>query len=780
MTKITAPALDRQLGKLHAPPATSPAYEPEKTKTVGASALRLDARGKATGETKYGQDLFDKKFLFAQVLRAAHPHAEILGIETRDARKVPGVVAVYTHRDVPGTNMHGLIRRDQEALASKKVRYMGDAVAVVVAKTEEAAAEALAKIKVDYKPLPGVFSIDDALKPDAPKLHPEGNVLGEKHIRKGDAPAAMRAADVVVDDVIQTQTVDHAFLDIEAGRARYDGKMLTIEVSGQWIHEERRLIALALGLPLEKVRIIQPATGGAFGGREDISIQIYLGLCAMKLKGKTICLRYSRAESMIARHKRHPIRIHYKLGAKKDGTLVAAQVTVYVDKGAYASTGIAVMRKASSHATGPYRVPNVWVDVIGVFTNNNPCGAMRGFGAAQMAIAYEGLMDRLAAKLGMDKAELRMKNIIRTGDGVTTGQVVPYATGVECFEAVLKRIDWKHRSYESPAPHLKRGYGVSVICFGLGYGDGFPDASRARCRLTADGIVEVFSGGCDVGQGLINMVAQITAEEIGVPLDRVRPILADTLLTPESGSSSATRQTYFTGSAVHIAAAELKKQLQDIAAAHLEELVYEIKIENGEAFNIYRPQKRMTLKEIAREGKKRGFSLEAMGVYKPPTMPEDVQTGQSMRAFVTYLFGSHACQLLVDTETGEVTIERYIACHDVGKAINPDQVAGQIQGGVAQGIGMALMEEVVMKEGKMMNPGFTDYILPTIRDVPEIECIILENPDPGGPFGARGVGEPPLIGTGPAILSAIYDAIGKPIRTLPATPERVWRTLAEG
>jgi nicotinate dehydrogenase large molybdopterin subunit len=413
---------------------SSSAYESGPMKVVGKSAHRLDGVEKATGDIKYGQDLFDKKFLSARVLRAAYPHAEIVSIDTREARKLPGVLAVITHKDVPGTNMHGLIRRDQEVLCSRKVRYLGDAVAVVVARTEEIATAALDKIKVDYKPLPLVLTMEDALKPDAPKIHAEGNVLGEKHLRKGDAPKAMGEADVVVEDIIQTQTVDHAFLDLEAGRARFDGKMLTIEVAGQWLHEERRLIALAIGLPLEKLRIIQPATGGAFGGREDISIQIYLGLAALRLKGRTVCMRYSRSESMIARHKRHPIRVHYKLGAKKDGTLVAAQVTFYVDKGAYASTGIAVMRKASSHATGPYKVPNVWVDVIGVFTNNNPCGAMRGFGAAQTAIAYEGLMDRLAAKLGMDKAELRLKNMIHSGDEVTTGQTVPHATGVECFQ----------------------------------------------------------------------------------------------------------------------------------------------------------------------------------------------------------------------------------------------------------------------------------------------------------------------------------------------------------
>jgi CO/xanthine dehydrogenase Mo-binding subunit len=751
----------------------------EAAPVVGAEAVRLDAADKASGRTKYGQDLFTKTALVARVLRAAHPHAEIVSIDTREAERCKGVLSVLTHRDFSGTNLHGLIRRDQEVLCSRKVRYLGDAVALVVARSEAAAQRALTKVRVEYRPLAAVFDIEHALAPDAPRIHDDGNVLPEKHIRKGDAAAALAVSDVVVEDTIQTQVVDHAFLDLEAGRARYHGGMLTIEVSGQWIHEERRLVALALGLPLEHVRIIQPATGGAFGGREDISIQIYLGLAALRHEGKTVCLRYSRAESMIARHKRHPIRIHYKLGARRDGTLTAAQVTVWVDKGAYASTGIAVMRKASSHATGPYRVPNVSVDVVGFFTNKNPCGAMRGFGAAQMAVTYEGLIDRLAAALQMDKAELRRKNLIRSGDAVTTGQIVPHATAAECLDAVLEKIQWRRRDRTAPAPNLRRGYGVSVICFGLGYGDGFPDASRATCRLLRDGIVEVYSGGVDVGQGLVNMVAQIAAEEIGVPLDRVRPILADTERTPESGSSSATRQTYFTGSAVHIAAAELKKQLQDIAAAHLEELVYEIRIERGEAYNVYRPERRITLEELAREGRRRGFSLEAHGVFKPPTMPEDTETGQSMRAFVTYLFGSHACQLLVDVETGEVTIERYVACHDVGKAINPLAVVGQIQGGVAMGIGMALMEEVVMKDGRILNPGFTDYILPTVRDIPEIECIVLENPDPGGPFGARGVGEPPLIGTAPAVLSAIHDAIGTPIRVLPATPERVWRAYSD-
>src|SRR5258706_7859361 len=306
---------------------SSSAYETGPMKVVGKGALRLDALGKVTGDTKYGQDLHSKRFLFAKVLRAAHPHAEILKIDTTAAKKLPGVVAVFTHKDVTGTNLHGLIRRDQEALCSTKVRYLGDAIAIVVAKDEATAVEATKRIRVDYKPLPGVFSFDEALKPDAPKIHAEGNVLGEKHLRKGDAMKAMTEAEVIVEDTIQTQTVDHAFLDLEAGRAKWDGKMLVIEVPGQWIHEECRIIALALGLPVEKIRIIQPATGGAFGGREDISIQIYLGLCALELKGKMVCMRYTRSESMIVRHKRHPIPVHDKLREKKDGTLIAEHVT---------------------------------------------------------------------------------------------------------------------------------------------------------------------------------------------------------------------------------------------------------------------------------------------------------------------------------------------------------------------------------------------------------------------------------------------------------------------
>ncbi|MFN3429314.1 MAG: xanthine dehydrogenase family protein molybdopterin-binding subunit [Candidatus Sericytochromatia bacterium] len=744
---------------------------------VGASVRRNDATGKVTGETRYGGDLAGKDALHVKVLRSPHAHAEIRHIDTSRALAHPGVVAVYTAKDVPGTNTHGLIRRDQELISSRVVRYTGDAVAVVVAESKAAAKAGLALIDVDYNPLPGVFSIDEALAPGAAKVHPGGNIIGQKPIRRGNVTEGFSEAEVIVETTVETQSVDHAFLDVEAGCAYMAGDVLTICASGQWVHEERRLMAIALGLPQEKVRIIQPATGGAFGGREDLGIQLYLGLAALKT-GKLVRCDYDRAESMTARHKRHPLRVHFKLGAKRDGTLTAAYVTVHADKGAYASTGEAVMRKAASHATGPYRVPNIHVDVIGVFTNHNPCGAMRGFGACQMAVAYEAAIDKLALALNMDRVELRRKNLVKNGDSVTTTQILPVATAIECMEEAQKRIGWDNRNYETPAPHLKRGYGISTICFGLGYGDGFPDTSRARCRFAEDGVLELYTGGTEVGQGLTTVMAQIAAQECGVNAEDVRVIWADTHRTPESGSASATRQTYFTGSAVKIAASELRWQVLDIGSTFLGLSWDEMDLRDGYMIDKHHPEKRVPIVDVVKAGRERGYSLEASGIFKPPTLEADPE-GLSPRAFITYLFGSHACSVLVDTITGEVTVEKIVAVHDLGRAINPMLVTGQIEGGVVQGLGMALMEEVVRREGKLMNPGFTDYILPTLVDVPPIEAVILEHADPGGPFGARGIGEPPLIGTPPAVLAAIQDAIGGPVSQLPATPERVWRALQE-
>ena len=776
MTTLTPQGL--QPGETHAAPSTA---APTKPASMGASVKRADARPKVTGETRYGGDMWVPGMLWACVVRAAHPHANILGIDTSAAEQVAGVVGVYTGKDVPGTNMHGLIRRDQEVLATKKVRYMGDAVAVVVAKDRRTAEQAVGLVKVDYEVLPGVFSIDDALDPAKPPIHEHGNRMGGQKIRKGDALAALaNDCDVVVEHTLETQSVDHAFLDIEAGMAALEDDVLVIHAAGQWVHEEARLVAMALGLPLEKVRIIQPPTGGAFGGREDISIQIFLGLAVLKT-GKPVGIAYTRHESMVARHKRHPLRIHYKLGAKRDGTIVAAHVEIFADEGAYASTGIAVLRKAASHATGPYRVPHIHVDAHGLYTNQNPTGAMRGFGACQLAIAYEAAIDKLADTLAIDRVALRRQNLIGAGDMVTTTQRIPVVSAQACLEEAARRIGWDQRDYAvDPAkPWLKKGYGISTFCFGLGYGDGFPDASRAKVRLNDEGLVEVYSGGVEVGQGIHMMCAQVAAEELGVDPTGVQVFLADTGTTPEAGSSSATRQTFFTGNAVRLAATELKKVLMDVTMRLLPVHPEDLAVADGYVYDKEAPARRVSFLQVVAEAKSRHLPLEVQSHYQPNTVTAPVDTGLSPRVFITYLFGAHACEVLVDTQTGQVKPLRIVAVHDVGRAINPQLVEGQIEGGVVQGLGMALMEEVVMKEGLMMNPGFTDYILPTIVDTPPIEAVILEYLDPEGPFGAHGVGEPPLIGTPPAILGAIHDALGLQITRTPATPERVWRALKE-
>jgi CO/xanthine dehydrogenase Mo-binding subunit len=421
-------------------------------------------------------------------------------------------------------------------------------------------------------------------------------------------------------------------------------------------------------------------------------------------------------------------------------------------------------------------VPNVWADGVAVFTNNNPTGAMRGFGACQLAIAYEGAVDALARSLEIDPVELRRKNLLRDGEGITTGQRIPVVSAGDCLEAALRGIGWESRSRQTPAPHLRRGYGVSCICFGLGYGDGFPDASRAEVRFGDDGVLEVYTGGVDFGQGLHSLLAQIAGHELGVPPQEVRVIASDTHRTPESGSSSATRQTVFTGNAVRQAASELAWQVRDIAAnytgLHWDELALHDKMIAGrQEANVCMP-----LAQALRLGRERGYSLSARSVYKPRTSPPD-EAGRSPRAFLTYMFASHAAEVLVDIETGEVKVVRVVAAHDVGRAINPQQVEGQIEGGVVQGLGMALMEEVVSEQGRMLNASFTDYIIPTCVDAPAIEALIVEREDPEGPYGARGVGEPALIGTPPAILAAIGDAIGRQVTETPATAERVWRLL---
>jgi CO/xanthine dehydrogenase Mo-binding subunit len=746
---------------------------------VGQSVKRIDANAKVRGRALYGADLIARGVdVFIAVVRSEEAHAEILRIKTSKALKAPGVLGVFTAKDVKGTNKNGLIFRDQPVLVTDKALYRGDAIAIVTGTSEAAAARGAQLVEITYRPLPVVATIADALKPSAPKLHPDGNIMGGKRIREGNAETALKECKIVIREVFRTQTVDHAFLDLESGTAIWDGSILTVNASGQWVHEERRLIALAVGLPIEAVRVVAPATGGAFGGREDLGIQMLLGVAALCHPNRIVGLRYRREESMRARHKRHAILIDYTIGATLEGRILAAKIKVYSEEGAYASTGPAVLRKAASHCTGPYLVPNIKCDVYGVYTNNNPKGAMRGFGSVQMAIAYEGMIDRLAHKVGVTRQAIRDLNLIRDGDPITTGQRVDNASARFCLKTALAHFRKKPlKPNRSLGSHERRGVGMSVICFGLGYGDDFPDASRARVVVGADEKIWVFTGACDYGQGAATVVAQIAAEELGVTMDDVVVVNADTANTPEAGSTSASRQTFFTGNAVRLAAGELRAELLDVAGAIHKVHPNELRLEGNYLVGFYNPKIKTPLLDIIREARRRGFKLEGNSLFKPRTVCEQFKTGRSPRAFVTYLFAAHVCQVVVDVETGQATVERHIACHDVGKAINPQSVDGQISGGVAQGIGMALMEKVVMRKGVMMTTNFRDYLIPTTRDLPLIETVIVESNDTEGPYGARGVGEPPVIASAPAVISAIGNAIGFMPTTTPCNPERIWKMI---
>lgn len=748
------------------------------THVVGRNSSKIDAPDKVTGHAQYGADFHPENCLYAVALRSACAHAEIVNRDISKAKALEGVQGVYLSEDIEGTNMHGLIRRDQEGIASKHVRYMGDVVALVVADSLETARQALKLIEIEYKELPGIFSFEDAMAEDAYSLHPKGNILNTTLIRKGDMDAGWKQSDVVVEQTLETQSVDHAFLEPEAGISWFADGILNLYSAGQWLHEERRMVSVALGIPVSKVRVIQPAIGGAFGGREDISIQILLGLAALKHPGHSIKMQYTRAESTISRHKRHPMRVKFKLGATSEGKLTAAEVLIYSDEGAYASTGIAVLRKATSHATGPYKIDNVKVDAYAVFTNNNPTGAMRGFGACQIAYCYETMMNVLAQELKIDPLELRLKNVIQDGDSVTTGQILPNSVGAtETLTQAAKEFGWNERSYEGASKYCKKGFGIGNICFGLGYGDGFPDASRAEVRVNEDDSIELLTSAIDYGQGAKTMLGMIVAEQLGVTSEEVSVHTPDTFLTPESGSSSATRQTYFSGNAVKLAADELVTILFDVAVELIPSVPYEMEVHDHHIRSMENHDIKVPLKEVFAAARTRGVEMKGKGLFRPRTTPLDPETGLGDRCFSTYVFGTHMAEVEVDMETGRVRVLRMVAAHDLGKALHPQNAAGQIEGGLAMGVGMALCEEVDFVDGKIRNPGFTDYILPTLRDVPEVTPILVEDEEPLGPFGAKGVGEPPLIAANAAVLNAIHDAIGKPVTKLPAKPETVWKLL---
>ncbi|HEV3087950.1 MAG TPA: xanthine dehydrogenase family protein molybdopterin-binding subunit [Candidatus Elarobacter sp.] len=705
---------------------------------IGTPFARHDARAKVTGAARYPADLVRQGMLHCKAVFAHRTHARIERIDAARALAVPGVVAVLTAKDVPHKR-YGLIDDDQEVLCSERVRYAGDRVALVVADDAEIAARAAELVAVEYTDLPAVCDALNALEDDAPLVHPARgtNVLLHQKVRKGDVAAAFADADVVLTGTFTTSWQEHAYLQPDAGIAYYEGETLVVETAGQWLHEDLRQIAAMLQLDEGAVAIRYAKIGGAFGGREDLSVQALLALATWKLKRPTAIV-WNREESIVGHHKRHPFHITAKWGAKRDGTIVAVETRTVADGGAYASTSVEVLKCATIFAQGPYRVPNVATDGIVVYTNNVPSGAFRGFGSPQAHWAAESMIARIAHALEIDPAEIRRKNLYREGDTEATGNVLP--AGVSAV-AVLDRCADEARRRLTPRAQrdahatLRRGVGIASGIKNVGYSFGFPEQSTATVELIATARIEravVRIGVADVGQGVHLILRQIAAEALALPLEAVAIVSDDSAHTPNAGSASASRLTFMAGRAVH-----------DAALA-------------------------------ARTAWERGEAPEATVQYRPPaTTPLDLETGAGTPNYC-YGYAAQAVEVEVDVTTGVTRVLKVVSVHDVGRAINRQQVEAQIEGCIAQAIGYALTENFLIRDGKILTPYFSTYLLPTTLDVPaEIVPVILEHADANGPYGARGVAEMPLVPFAPAVAAAIYDATGAWISDLPMTPERI-------
>jgi xanthine dehydrogenase D subunit len=747
---------------------------------VGESVRRADGADKVRGDFPYSSDLTVDGMLWAATVRSPHPCARILDIDPAGAMSSPGVRAVLTHRDVPGRKLYGLEIQDQPVLAIDLVRYWGEAVALVAAETPEQARRAAQKVRVEYEVTTPLTDPELALTDRAPRLHPDGNVTRHVRIRRGDQAAR---AEVVVKGEYEIGMQDQAPLGPESGLAIPDGEGgIDLYLATQWLHIDRDQLAAVLALPPEKIRLTMAGIGGAFGAREDLSMQAHACMLALST-GRPVKISYSRPESFVGHVHRHPGKLTYEHGATRDGKLVYVRARVLLDGGAYASSSTAVIANACCFAAGPYECPSATIDGWVVYTNNPPCGAMRGFGSVQNCYAHEAQMDKLAGALDMDPVELRMRNALRTGSSLITGQVVEGPAPVaELLDRVQKmplppstdpgHLDLTQMpggvSNTTHGEGLRRGVGYAVGFKNVGYSEGFDDYSTARVRLSiVDGRprVEVHTAAAEVGQGLVTVQAQIAGTELGV--SDVVVLDADTLVG-SAGSSSASRQTYITGGAVKLACEAVRERVLTLARSELG-LTAAATLE-ADAVVTAEGEVIVTLATLLGDA-----AVEEIREFRPQrTHRLDRETGQA-NAHLQYAFAAHRAVVDVDTDLGLVKVVELATAQDVGRAINPQAVEGQLEGGAAQGLGLALMEEIQVRDGVIRNASFTDYLIPTILDMPPLRMDVLELGDPHAPYGLRGVGEPPTISSGPAIVAAIRAATGRAITRVPVRPHDIVR-----
>jgi len=764
---------------------------PEKKLSVaGQSVTRTDDPAKVTGKLMYGADYPQEGFLHGKILRSPHPHALIKSIDTHKAKELPGVAAVLTGKDVPGRNGFGAILPDQPVICEDKVRYVGDGVALVAAETEEIAHKALSLIQVEYEILPAVFDPREALKPNAPQIHERGNLLSDNKLRKGNVKEGFEKADVILERTYQVPFLEHAYMepDVTFAIPQPDGTML-VEGPMQAPFTVRRNLAAVLGVPVNRVRVRQIHMGGGFGGKEDSPIDI--GCRAAVLAhhtGRPVRISLEREEVTLQTCKRHPMIMEIKIGASKEGKLLAFEGTIYDEQGAYAGLGPMIPPAGGSHIhsmvmmPGPYDIPHAKVDAYLIYTNHPYGGAMRGFGAPQVHIAHEQLIDELAGELKMDPLELRRINAFRLGSATATGQILDQSVGLlDTLEACAEAFRWNERfgenGYVDAESSKRRGVGIGMGWYRTSIGTA-GDGCGANVHVHEDGSVLLYSGITEMGQGAFTVLPQICAEALGVAMEDVRLVAPDTDLVPESGPTVGSRSTTLMGNAIIMAARQVKDSILEMASEMLLVPAERLEAKDRMVFDRDNPKKSLPFKEVAARCMATGKRLIGQGWWTPPAPSLDPETGQGSPYFV-YTYSTHMAEVLVDVETGEVAVTDYVAAFDVGKAINPKALEGQIEGGVAMGLGYALMEEVAMVEGTPQNINLQDYLIPTTLDMPHIKPIVLEVENRYGPYGAKGIGEMPNIPATPAILNAIAHACGGRVRSLPADPERVFTAIRE-
>ena len=740
-------------------------------KAVGSRLVRLDGQNKVDGTEIFGADEIPIGALVVRAIRSPYHRARFsFGDLDAFVAAHPGILRVLTAKDIPGENRYGVIPRfaDQPVFAKVEARFRGEAVAAVVGEAEAIEALDYANFPVAWEQLPGLTTIAAALAPDAERIHPgrENNVLVRGRVVRGDVERALAEADVVMEDEYETGFIEHAYIEPEAGFARRVNDQIEIQACTQAPYMDRADIAQILGIAPEAVRIIPTAVGGGFGAKLDLSVQPFVALAAWHLR-QPVRMVYSRSESIISTTKRHPSHIRLRVGANRDGKLTAMDFAADFNTGAYSSWGPTVAARVPVHASGPYCVPHYRALTRAVHTHLVPTGAFRGFGVPQTAIAQEQLYDDLADRLGIDRLEFRILNALDNQTPTVTGQVLGAGVGIRaCFEALRPR--WAAARAEAAAFNtqtsgpVRRGVGIAGMWYGCG-NTSLPNPSTIRVGLKADGRVALHQGAVDIGQGSNTIVTQICADALGAPIDRFDLVSGDTSITPDCGKTSASRQTFVTGKAAYLAGAELRRailRLSDACDCAV------IEFENG-AVTIKEDGKQRVFSLCDLPLDKNGYVLAGEATFDPPTSVLD-ENGQG-KPYAVYGFGAHLAEIAVDAELGTVRVLKITAAHDVGRAINPTLIEGQIEGGAAQGLGMALMEEFFPGKGENLH----DYLIPSAGDIPPVESILIEDPSPIGPFGAKGIGEQAVIPTAPAILNAIHDAIGVRVRRLPATPDRI-------